>query len=119
MIPLITSHGTADKIIGFDGRDNDSGKHEKLPKITTWRTQWAERNGCSSNELSDPKVTHPFKNATRTDWSCGVSAVTVKGLGHSWPDVDGADTAGRPNNHADFDFTPDMLLPFFSQHALG
>lgn len=53
-------------------------------------------------------------------WSCitddptaQVTGYTIQGLGHSWPN-----TVGLDNGVAGFNATQDVILPFFTRHAL-
>ncbi|WWC60569.1 uncharacterized protein I303_103143 [Kwoniella dejecticola CBS 10117] len=141
-VPILHSHGVEDDDTPFEGRS----RHENWPfgpepHVRNYRQRWALRNGhpnhnpsessnsvsssdlkSTTGELPEPnEVYHPHPNTTEERWTLGkaeVIALSVGGLGHSWPSTEGLDLAGRPNNVANFNFTGQHLLPFFSRHTL-
>ena len=120
-IPLLHVHGLEDPITPFYGVEK--GWFGNEPDVRIWRAQWAERNGCRSKlgyTLPVPDDVQVKGNATVERWGCQeeVVAISVEGLGHSWPSREGRDTSGSPWHEADFDLTEDYLLDFFSSHRL-
>ncbi|KAJ7133700.1 hypothetical protein C8R43DRAFT_894991 [Mycena crocata] len=110
-IPLINFHGTADRTIPYDGRDDDDS--EDTPPIPEWREAWVVRNGCDAS--APISVSHPYDGVIETTWKCGDNnETTVKGFEiedgvHKWPST--AETS--------FDATPEQILPFFNQYSLS
>lgn len=143
-VPLLHVHGVADTMTPFRGRTPAEGSFGPEPDVRVWRRQWAERNGCgyygnlgksssSSSSRHDDydypgalappssvREVHP--GAWEEVWDCPggaeVRALSVEGLGHSWPSTAGLDTAGSPNNTANFNLTHQHLVQFFSRHSL-
>ncbi|WVQ97008.1 hypothetical protein IAU59_004118 [Kwoniella sp. CBS 9459] len=127
-VPIFHSHGIEDDDTPFHGRTKESNWiYGPEPDVRDWRARWALRNGHpagagENSGLPKPnKVYHPHINATEEVWDLGkaeIRALSVKGLGHSWPSTEGLDLAGRPNQTATFNFTGQHLVQFFSRHQL-
>ncbi|WVF70947.1 hypothetical protein IAT40_005742 [Kwoniella sp. CBS 6097] len=127
-VPIFHSHGIEDDDTPFHGRSEESNWiYGPEPDVRVWRARWALRNGHPApagpqGGLPKPnKVYHPHVNATEEVWDLGKAefrALSVKGLGHSWPTTEGLDLAGRPNQTATFNFTGQHLVQFFSRHQL-
>lgn len=126
--PIFHIHGVEDTITPFLGRTPEEGSFGPEPDVRVWRRQWAERNGCAKGsypgELAQPhNVTEVHAGAWEEVWDCPegaeVRALSVEGLGHSWPSTAGWDTAGAPNNTANFNLTQQHLVQFFSRHSLA
>ncbi|EOO03297.1 putative poly(3-hydroxybutyrate) depolymerase protein [Phaeoacremonium minimum UCRPA7] len=125
-VPILHSHGVEDRITEFLGRDPLGGSFGPEPDARLWRRQWAERNGCAGRyagawpEPDSVAEVHP--GAWEEVWDCPggaeVRGLTVEGLGHAWPSTLGLDLAGRPNQTANFNFTSQHLVQFFSRHKL-
>ncbi|OCF43219.1 poly(3-hydroxybutyrate) depolymerase [Kwoniella heveanensis CBS 569] len=125
-VPIFHSHGIEDDDTPFHGRTKESNWiYGPEPDVRDWRARWALRNGHPAppeGGLPKPnKVYHPHINATEEVWDLGkaeIRALSVRGLGHSWPTTEGLDLAGRPNQTATFNFTGQHLVQFFSRHQL-
>ncbi len=91
-VPVVAFHGTADKIVPYQGS-------RTLPPVREWAADWAERNGCRSM----PTVTFQQGEVVGETWEgCVDDAVvtlyTIEGRGHSWPGANlapGLDVATR------------------------
>lgn len=128
-IPMMHVHGLEDTVTPFYGRP-DEVSWGALPDVRVWRRQWAERNGCGGGgypgELVQPdhvKEVHP--GIWEEVWDCGadgdgaeVRALSIEGLGHSWPTTEELDKLGRFKKETAFSFTEQHLMPFFSKHSL-
>ncbi|KAL1864919.1 hypothetical protein VTK73DRAFT_5605 [Phialemonium thermophilum] len=86
---------------------------------------FAERNGCRGRypgEWPQPEVTEVHPGVWEEVWDCPggaeVRGLTVEGLGHAWPSTLGLDLTGSPNQTANFNFTSQHLVQFFSRHQL-
>ena len=44
---------------------------DKTPDITTWREQWASRNGCTNSSTNAMIQNAVFPNTSMRAWSCG------------------------------------------------
>ncbi|WWD05455.1 hypothetical protein V865_003532 [Kwoniella europaea PYCC6329] len=129
-VPIIHSHGIEDDDTLFKGRSrSENWRFGPEPHVDNWRKRWAIRNGHPSESSGEGKgglpepneVYHPHHNTTEERWTLGkaeVIAISVGGLGHSWPSTEGLDRAGSPNQYANFNFTESHLLPFFSRQQL-
>lgn len=89
-----------------------------------WRTEWAERNGCRGRYEGAwplPEVKEVHSGAWEEVWECEgaeVRSLSIEGLGHAWPSRKGLDKSGGVNSTANFDFTREHLVGFFSRHHL-
>jgi len=123
-VPILHSHGVEDVITPFYGRTPEGGSFGPEPDVRLWRRQWAERNGCRGSYVGEwpvPLIKEVHPGAWEEIWDCPgaeVRALSVEGLGHAWPSTLGLDLAGRPNQTANFNFTIQHLIPFFSSHRL-
>ncbi|PVH72476.1 carbohydrate esterase family 1 protein [Cadophora sp. DSE1049] len=123
-VPILHSHGVEDVITPFYGRTPEGGSFGPEPDVRLWRRQWAERNGCRGSyngEWPVPEVEEVHPGTWEEIWDCPgaeVRALSVEGLGHAWPSTLGLDLAGSPNQTANFNFTGQHLIPFFSSHKL-
>lgn len=124
-VPILHSHGVEDRITEFLGRTPLGGSFGPEPDSRLWRRQWAERNGCKGRypgEWAEPNVTEAHPGVWEEVWDCPggeVRGLTVEGLGHAWPSTQGLDLTGSPNHTANFNFTHQHLVGFFSRHSLG
>ncbi|WVW80423.1 hypothetical protein I302_102404 [Kwoniella bestiolae CBS 10118] len=125
-VPILHSHGVEDDDTPFLGRSrSENWEFGPEPRVDNWRKRWALRNGhegTTKGVLPEPnEVYYPHTNTTEERWTLGkadVIALSVGGLGHSWPSTLGLDLAGRPNHIANFNLTSAHLLPFFSKNKL-
>ncbi|RDW73140.1 putative poly(3-hydroxybutyrate) depolymerase protein [Coleophoma cylindrospora] len=121
-VPILHSHGVEDTITPFYGRTPEGGSFGPEPDVRLWRRMWAERNGCRGEYDGGwprPIVKEVHPGTWLETWDCPgaeVEALTVEGLGHAWPSTLGLDLAGSPNHTANFNFTSQYLIPFFSRH---
>lgn len=89
-VPVMVFHGDADPIVPYQGgRLGDPLNPVKplLPRIESFVSEWARRNGCSS---ADPRVTTVASDVERLEYpgcarDAAVILYTVKGGGHTWP----------------------------------
>jgi len=84
-VPMIAFHGTADRIVPYDGGSSPVSPIP-LPSVPTWVANWARRNRCGPNPVESVVAT----DATRVEYTnCAEDAAvvlyTVRGGGHSWP----------------------------------
>ncbi|WWC68383.1 uncharacterized protein I206_102308 [Kwoniella pini CBS 10737] len=129
-IPILHSHGIEDDDTPFKGRSrSENWLFGPEPNVNNFRKRWALRNGhppstltSKKNKLPKPnEINFPYKNVTEEKWTLGkaeIIGLSIGGLGHSWPSTEGLDLAGRPNNFANFNFTSQHLVQFFSRHTL-
>ncbi|CAK7222194.1 hypothetical protein SCUCBS95973_004758 [Sporothrix curviconia] len=124
-VPILHSHGVEDRDTEFLGRTPLGGSFGPEPDVRLWRRQWAERNGCRGPYAGSwplPSVREVHPGAWEEVWDCPedaeVRALTIEGLGHAWPSTAGLDLAGSPNQTANFNFTSQHLVQFFSRHHL-
>ncbi|KAF3764326.1 alpha/beta-hydrolase [Cryphonectria parasitica EP155] len=128
-VPMLHVHGTKDTVTPFRGQPTGQG-WGPLPDVRAWRRLWAERNGAGGGypgALVQPdRVEEVHPGVWEEVWNCGpeggsgaeVRALSVEGLGHSWPTTEGLDYSGRPDYKAGFNFTEEHLVQFFSRHSL-
>lgn len=99
-MPILEVHGTADRVIPYDG---GRGRGGKLPSVTEWLSKWALRNQCGEAATTGVTV-----GVNDSKWTCGGVAgllehVKLDGHGHRWP---------GPNNSA-VDVSP-LVIQFLS-----
>jgi polyhydroxybutyrate depolymerase len=83
-VPVITFHGTADRVIPYNGGRSPVGPG-LFPSVRTWTASWARRNRCGPNPVESVVAT----DVTRLEYTaCADDAVvvlyTVAGGGHQW-----------------------------------
>lgn len=128
-IPMLHVHGLKDTVTPFYGRAEGVG-WGALPDVRLWRRQWAERNGCGSGGypgglVQPTQVNEVHPGVWEEVWNCGldgnsaeVRALSVEGLGHSWPTLQGTGELEQPTEGLSFEFTEQQLMQFFSRHSL-
>lgn len=109
-VPMISFHGTADDTIPYEG-DPSRG----LPSIPDWLAEWAERDECFSEPITD----RPRQEVTRQRWigCAGRGALEhyrIDGLGHDWPSRSANPDSERPTV---LEATP-IIWKFFQRHPL-
>ncbi|ODN81114.1 hypothetical protein L202_03208 [Cryptococcus amylolentus CBS 6039] len=123
-VPILHSHGVEDQTCPFTGKTPEDGGSGPEEDVRIWRRQWALRNGCVGNypgQYPVPKVKQVYDGVWEEVWDCPkgeVRALSVEGLGHSWPTTEGLDLSGAPNQTANFNLTSPILVNFFSKHRL-
>jgi poly(3-hydroxybutyrate) depolymerase len=137
VVPVLHSHGVEDTDTPFHGRRPGECGYGPEPDVRDWRRDWAARNEENESRADrtgawargeDERavgagvvVDEPFEDVTRTTWSGNgweVVGLTIEKLGHAWPSTEGLDLAGYPNQTATFNFTSEVLIPFFDRHVL-
>lgn len=79
-VPLMAFHGQADPIVPYFGGDDAMA----LPRIPSWITSWADRNGCDG--LPDSfRVGPTSERQDFTACDAPVSFVVIYDAGHVWP----------------------------------
>ncbi|ODN86089.1 poly(3-hydroxybutyrate) depolymerase [Cryptococcus wingfieldii CBS 7118] len=123
-VPILQVHGVEDDDTPFYGRKPEGGGYGPEPDVRLWRREWALRNGCVGRwpgQYPEPEVKEIYEGVWEEVWDCPkgeVRALSVEGLGHSWPSTLGLDLAGSPNQTANFNLTSPHLVDFFSKHQL-
>jgi len=132
VVPVLHSHGVEDTDTPFHGRRAGQCGFGPEPDVRDWRRDWAARNARNAAKASAAGdegvgvegavvVDEPFEDVTRTTWSGDgweVVGLSIEKLGHSWPSTPGLDIAGAPNQTATFNYTSEVLIPFFERHVL-
>jgi polyhydroxybutyrate depolymerase len=105
--PLIVFHGTADKLLAYDGKGPFMG-------VRDFAIRWASGSGC--NPASSPEVVYQKGDATGERFRCQagheVDLYTLQGKGHSWP---GSKMPARITSK-DVDATA-AIWDFFKNHS--
>ncbi|MCI0580610.1 MAG: prolyl oligopeptidase family serine peptidase [Chloroflexi bacterium] len=109
-VPVIAFHGTADRIVPYDGQGRS------LPPIPQWAADWAARNGCAGG----PAVTFEQGEVTGESWSdcrrgATVTLVTIQDGGHTWP---GAALAPNLDIATQDINATDAIWEFFAAHPM-
>jgi polyhydroxybutyrate depolymerase len=84
-MPMIAFHGTADRIIPYEGGRSPIASG-LFPSVPTWTANWARRNQCETK----PTESAVAADVTRIQYgNCAQGAAVVlyrvQGGGHSWP----------------------------------
>jgi polyhydroxybutyrate depolymerase len=86
-VPLITFHGTADRLAPYNGGTSlVSPPGTSFASVSTWTANWAKRNRCGPNPVESVVAA----DVTRLEYThcandAAVVLYTIKGGGHSWP----------------------------------
>lgn len=83
-LPTIAFHGTADRVIPYDGGGPQFGP-EYVP-YETWTARWAARNGCASP--AESFIVSEVVDGVRftgCDGGADVVRYRIEGGGHTWP----------------------------------
>lgn len=88
-VPMIAFHGTADRLVPYDGgRFGDPLNPVKpiFPAVRDFVAGWAARNGCVAGPVESP-VAPDVTRREYADCAAGaaVALYTVSGGGHTWP----------------------------------
>lgn len=79
-VPIIAFHGTADPLVNFNGNPRLG-----LPKIITWASEWAARNGCTTTEAIPPQGEVSGIHYMGCKGDADVVLYRIEGGGHTWP----------------------------------
>jgi len=85
-VPMITFHGTRDRLVPYGGALPSLMSPRPLPPVATWVAGWARRNRCDPDP-ADSAVTADVTRRAYGSCAGGASVVlyTVRGGGHTWP----------------------------------
>ena len=116
--PIMEFHGNEDPIIHYNGKATPDGQ---TFDIANWGPAWAQRNGCSADQVAVPLVTQQSQFAVYS-WNCGsakdsVSHHQIEGLGHAWPSRRKQNDDSLGLGATTFDATP-AIIDFFRGHTL-
>ncbi|WVQ73589.1 hypothetical protein IAR50_003168 [Cryptococcus sp. DSM 104548] len=123
-VSILHSHGVADTTCPFTGKTPLDGGSGPEMDVRIWRREWALRNGCKVDypgQYPVPESKQVYEGVWEEVWDCPegeVRALSVEGLGHSWPTTAGLDLSGAPNQTAIFNLTSPILVDFFNKHHL-
>ncbi len=117
-VPMISFHGTADRLVLYEGRDPFWLSPRPFPSVTEWTANWARRNRCAPNPIESAVAA----DVTRLEYTncandAAVMLYTIRGGGHTWP-------GGKPmpewmlgRTSRSIDATSQMWA-FFREHQL-
>lgn len=114
-VPTIVFHGTADRIVPFEGGPFPQADLE-FPSVAEWVGELAERNGCSDT----PRQIPARGDASGIEYTgCAADLVfyTIAGGGHSWPGGEPIPRWIVGETSTDIEATRTMW-DFFQQHPL-
>ncbi len=116
-VPMIAFHGTADRIVPYDG-GRSWVSPRSFPSVSTWAANWARRNRCAAKPV-DSVVAADVTRVEYTNCADDAAVVlyTVREGGHTWP-------GGKPlpewfvgTTSRSIDATSQMWA-FFREHRL-
>ncbi len=107
-VPVVAFHGTADKILPYEG------KGRILLPVREWAAAWAVRNGCDPT----PAVTYQQGDVVGETWGncrdgADVVLYTIRDKGHSWPGSDMPPEITTQDVNA-----TDVIWEFFAAHPM-
>jgi polyhydroxybutyrate depolymerase len=116
-VPVIAFHGTADRIVPYDGGAAGSSGWV-FPAVPEWAAAWAERNGCDAvpEQLPDAGEVSGVRYTGCTN-DADVVFYTVEGGGHNWPGGGRLPQAIVGHMTEDIDASA-LMWEFFVQHPL-
>jgi polyhydroxybutyrate depolymerase len=85
-VPILAVHGTADRIVPYNGISVQDNPEFPLPSIPTWLGNWAHRDGCKHGPLTFLQSA----SVTGIQWTdCQSNAIVahyrIEGGGHIFP----------------------------------
>jgi len=85
-VPMITFHGTADRITPYNGGPRSRASPKPFPSVSTWAANWARRNRCGPSPIESVVAA----DVTRLEYTncaddAAVVLYTLRGGGHAWP----------------------------------
>lgn len=85
-MPMIAFHGTADRLVPYNGSGPSWLNPKPFPNVSTWAADWARRNRCGLAPIDSAVAA----DVTRREYpNCADNAAvvlyTIRGGGHSWP----------------------------------
>lgn len=118
-IPLVAFHGTADRVVPYEGGAVYERGGWIFPAVEAWAADWAERNGCAAQ----PTVTAITEHVTETRYAdCAgdneVVLYTIANGGHSWPKPGKTLRLYTVDPMLEAMDTTAVMWEFFARHAL-
>jgi polyhydroxybutyrate depolymerase len=85
-VPMIAFHGTADRLVPYQGGATPLSSTLVFPSVTSWTANWARRNRCGTSPV-DSQVAVDVTRRTYPTCAGGADVVlyTLRGVGHQWP----------------------------------
>ncbi len=85
-MPMITFHGTGDRLVPYDGAPPSWLNPRPFPNVATWAAHWARRNRCGPDPV-DSAVAADVSRREYTNCADNAAVVlyTIRGGGHTWP----------------------------------
>jgi len=122
-IPTLYFHGTADEIVGYDGKDVFSKRAFSLgaEAIVAW---WASKNGCAEKaevekieDKSDDGTSVEKWTYKQVEKGAPVVFYRIEGGGHTWPGstMSGEKLLGKCTKEIN---ATELMWEFFEKHKL-
>lgn len=84
-MPMISFHGTADRLVPYNGGTSWASPRP-FPPVPTWSADWARRNRCGSDPVESVVATDVMRLAyTNCADDADVVLYTIREGGHAWP----------------------------------
>ena len=84
-VPMVAFHGTNDRAVPYTGGPS-AVTTSPFPRVTTWVTHWARRNGCAPRAVDSAVARDVTRRAyANCDDDADVVLYTILGGGHTWP----------------------------------
>lgn len=122
-VPVIQFHGTADRIVPFDGPTGRTPPTMRFTSVERTMRAWAEANGCPEEPRVSPypDATDDGTTVTRQTYGPGrgggeVVLIEVTGGGHTWPgQAPPAEFLGKSTSDVSAN---DIMWEFFERHPM-
>lgn len=86
-VPMITFHGTADRMAPYNGGQSPVAPDRDLfPSIPVWTAKWAQRNRCGRTPIESTVAADvTWREYTNCAEDADVVLYTIHDGGHTWP----------------------------------
>ena len=122
-VPVLEFHGTADKIVRYDGKPSATAEFLGYKSVDDTINAWMKANGCRGKLVTEDRDDNAHDGTKVSVSTSGgdneVTLVKIEGGGHTWPGASSLPFSERLLGKTTHNISAnDMIWEFFARHPM-